>query len=116
MTAPEVLYHYIIVRRELSGGALLAQVTHAAGESASKWCFLTSRVLPETTRAAVLVASKEELEHVLAGLAPSLIIHQRIDEVDGPLKGSTTAVGFIAAKTEFVKGLVADLKPWSKGP
>jgi hypothetical protein len=114
--SPETLYHYIIVRRELSGGALLAQVTHAAGESASKWSLSTTHSLADTTRAAVLVASKEELESVLTKLAASLIIHQRIDETDGPLKGSTTSVGFIAPKSEFVKALVAGLKPWSKGP
>lgn len=28
-------YHYIVIRKELSGGAALAQVAHAAGESAS---------------------------------------------------------------------------------
>ena len=30
-------FHYVIIRKELTGGAALAQVGHAAGESAALW-------------------------------------------------------------------------------
>lgn len=43
-------YHYIVIRKDLSGGAALAQVAHAAGESASLHSLLkvTSVSLPVT--------------------------------------------------------------------
>ena len=111
-------WHYIIVRRELTGGALLAQVAHAAGESAAKWAASTGADLPTDTRACVLVATKEQM----AGIPEAVEVLERetdrtfrvavITETDGPLTGSTTAIGIFTDGRDFLKPVLGHLRPW----
>jgi len=107
-----------VVRRELSGGALLAMVAHAAGESVPVF-----GKLPTDTRVVVLVASKEqiaEIVHVMATMTTSSEVvagYSAILETDGPLTGSFPAVGITTPNREKLRQLLpllAELKPWSK--
>lgn len=108
-----VLKHYIVVRRELTGGALLAQVVHAAGESACAVGVNTGRLLPGDTRAVVLVATKAQLEELDRNtLNRSDVQTFVIKETDGPLAGSTTAIGFFSDDPSQAKALVGHLRPW----
>jgi hypothetical protein len=105
------------VRRELTGGALLAQAVHAAGESAALWAERRGQ-LPDTTRAVVLVATKEQMEAALEGELerglPLRDFASVITETDGPLAGSTTAFGIVANEVgrADLKRLVGHLRPW----
>lgn len=109
-----VLKHYVVVRRELTGGALLAQVVHAAGESAAAFGVNTGRLLPSDTRAVVLVGSKAQLEDIVwATVHRSDVQPFVIRETDGPLAGSTTALGFFCDDPAKAKALVGHLRPWS---
>lgn len=104
-------YHYVIVRRELSGGALLAQVLHASGESVAEWLRLEGP-FPRDARGVVLVATKEQLAAVIDQFTEKKFAFARINETDGPLAGSTTAVGIVVADREFVNPILSHLKPW----
>lgn len=109
---PRASYQYIVVRKELSGGALLAQVAHAAGESADKCAGLDSM-----TRVVVLGATKDELVQLAAQLEKQTITSAfaRILETDGPLAGSVTAVGVVTSMREELKlqvPILDALKPW----
>lgn len=100
-------YQYIVVRKELSGGALLAQVAHAAGESVTK-------PLPADTRVVVLQATKGELSLLTADLMAGSFPHKAILETDGPLAGSITAVGIVTEDRDRLRPLVRDLKIWRR--
>lgn len=106
-------WHYIVVRRELTGGPLLAQVVHAAGESASAFSMNTGRHLPRDARAVVLVATKEQLALLVEQVQfrSDLQVHI-ITETDGPLAGSTTALGFIVSEKGIATEFVGHLRPW----
>lgn len=107
------LWHYVVVRRELAGGALLAQVVHAAGESAAAFAMNTGRHLPNDVRAVVLVATKDQMQAIIDE-------HQYrsdtqffpIVETDGPLAGSTTAIGFTPTTKEHLTPILGHLRPW----
>lgn len=108
-------FHYVIVRRELSGGALIAQAVHAAGESASHFTQRTGLPLPDTTRAVILVASKDELARLKFDLEAIDEDFTAIVETDGPLAGSTTALGLVTQDRETLKAgvpVLAQLRPW----
>lgn len=82
---------------------------------------MLGRPLPTDTRACVLVATKEQLSEVAAiatgplgdGTVGRLIDAAAvITETDGPLAGSTTAVGIVTFNRELLKTLLGHLKPW----
>jgi hypothetical protein len=102
-------YQYIVVRKELSGGALLAQVAHAAGES-------VQTPLPIDTRVVVLQATKGELSLLTADLMAGGVEHKAILETDGPLAGSITAVGLVTTDREKLRPILRDLKLWRAKP
>lgn len=118
----------MLVRKELSGGALLAQVAHAASEAASEWSLArrTDRSLgslpleaddhlPTDTRACILSATKEELSIALYDLGAAEVAHRAILETDGVLTGVVTAIGVITTDRAELKAkvpLLARLRPW----
>lgn len=76
------LTHYVIVRRDLPIGLMVAQVVHAAGESSNK--------MPEGAHAVVLgVDSERELRDVSKKLTEFSVRHSRIVDEDHQL----TAIG-----------------------
>ena len=108
-------WHYILVRKELAGGAAMAQACHAAAYSANQ---LDKQTIPEHTRMCVLAASKEQM----AAIAEQLLT--RSDEIgatlnifkecEGELSGVITSIGFLTSDKEKVRTLLAELKPWRK--
>jgi hypothetical protein len=103
---------YVVVRKELSGGALLAQVAHAAREA-------SAGPAPADERACILSATKEQLVELVADLLVADIPHRAIVETDGPLTGSTTAIGLVTVERDRLKQLtrIGELRPWRKeGP
>lgn len=119
-------WHYIVIRKELAGGAALAQVAHAAGESASMWTALRAAAcarrsgacdglehqLPPDTRLVVLGATKEQMQRVLDGFLRENVQHKTIVETDGPLAGMVTALGVVTEDREALKPHVGELRPW----
>lgn len=108
-------YQYLIVRRELSGGALLSQLAHAAGESAVQYMLEHGGDFPGDTRVVVLVATKEELAALRYDLTDGAFPHCAIRETDGPLADVVTALGFVTQSRELIRSacpLLAQLKPW----
>lgn len=130
-------FHYVIIRKELSGGAALAQVGHAAGESASVWSLSKVKAtgelisygnkvalelklpwdplqhqLPGDLRLAVLGATKEQLAEVVEALEGAGIPHRAIVETDGPLAGMVTSVGLVVDDKDSVAHILGELKPF----
>ena len=96
-------WHYVIVRKEMTGGALLAQAVHAAGES-------VRTPLPPDTRAVVLVATKSELALLKLALINAFVDHTSITENEGPLEGVITAIGLVTTDRDSVRPLLSHLK------
>lgn len=92
----------------MTGGALLAQVVHAAGESAS----LRMWPLPNDTRAVVLSATKEQLATLRTALEDNCVSHAAILETDGPMAGVITAIGIVVSNREALKPWLGELKVW----
>ena len=104
---------YVVVRKNMSGGALLAQVAHAASEAGS-WFGANANglPLPNTTRACILGATKEQLAELAAALSLSRVPDVvAIEENEGPLAGVITAIGFVTERRDEVRPLLAHLKP-----
>lgn len=109
-------WHYVVVRKELSGGPLLAQVGHATGYSAAQ----LGAPLPARTRICVLQATKEEFGEAYG----KLIL--RSDEVgktlyamyesEGKLAGCYTAMAFLTSDKQSIIDVVGDLKLWTEKP
>lgn len=113
--AGSTTYQYIIVRKELAGGALLAMVAHAAGES------VPAAGLPNDTRVVVLVATKAQMETISGwadaahGIGSPLSGYAKVLETDGPLTGSYPSIGMVTTDRDFLRRelpLLAELKPW----
>jgi hypothetical protein len=100
-----------VVRRELTGGALLAQLLHASADSL-KLHLERGGPYPQDTRGVVLVASKEQLAELGAGLVAADQFFHVVTETDGPLAGSTTAIALITTDREALKPLLGQLRPW----
>lgn len=98
-------YQYIIVRKEFSGGALLAQVAHAAGESVIE-------PLPDDVRVVVLVATKEQMASVRDALSAAGVPHKPILETDGPLEGVLTAIGLVTTNRDELRPILGELRPY----
>ncbi len=110
LTAP--LYHYVVCRSDLSGGTLLAQVIHAAGESGAGVGANTGALLKDDVRAVALQATREQLETLVQStLHRSDIQLFCIRETEGPLAGVLTAVGCLLPR-EAGKKLLGHLRPW----
>lgn len=69
--------HYVVVRADLAHGAQLAQVVHAAGESAR------IRVEPGTIAVALHARDEAHLRDVAARLGAARIPHHVVEECDG---------------------------------
>ncbi len=84
-----MLYHYVLVRGDLTPGQVAAQLVHAAGESAR-----LAAVLPPNTHAVVLQVPDEVtlLEFELTLLKGGYSISS-IREPDAPFNGQITAIG-----------------------
>lgn len=106
-------FHYAIMRKELSGGALLAQVFHAGADSVKKH-LEGGGEYPHDTRAVILVATKEQLAEVVERLrsSPEEFTHLVVQETDGPLAGSITAVSVITEDRDALKPILGHLRPW----
>lgn len=99
----EVLYHYVIVRADLSRGLQAAMLVHAAGES-------SPGNLPEDTHAVVLVVANEPaLEVVRARLARAGIAHVTIREPEAPWNGSLMALGLRPERKENLRRYLSSL-------
>lgn len=105
------VWHYVVVRRELTGGALLAQVLHASADS-TKMHLERGGLYPFDTRGVVLVATKEQLADLGVGLVHAGHFFHVVTETDGPLAGSTTAIALITTDREALKHLLGQLRPW----
>lgn len=104
-------WHYVVVRRELTGGALLAQVLHASADSLKMHLELGGSY-PQDARGVVLVATKEQLADLgsaLVGLGQHFHV---VTETDGPLAGSTTALALITSNRDALKPALSHLRPW----
>lgn len=83
----DVLFHYVVVRRDLPIGLLAAMLVHAAGES-------SPGNLPEDTHAVVLaVPGEAELEALSVRLRAAGVDVRRIVEPDPPWSGALMALG-----------------------
>lgn len=98
---------YVVVRQELSGGALLAHVGHAAREARGP-------SPTEDERIVILSATKAQLDTACYELSRLEIPFKACEETDGPMAGSTPSVGFAIEDAD--KGrlppAVATLKVW----
>ena len=104
-------WHYVVVRRELAGGALLAQVLHASADSV-KLHLERGLPYPHDTRGVVLVATKEQLARLGEQLAHAECFFHVVTETDGPLAGSTTAIAFITSDRVSTSPFTKHLRPW----
>lgn len=101
-------YLYAVVRKDLSGGSLLAQFGHAVTE-----CLRAEDLpLPIDTRIVVLAATKEQMAALKLGLHAAEVPHKAILETDGPLTGVITAIGLVTANRDALKPLLGELKVW----
>ena len=98
-------YLYVIVRRELTGGALLAHVGHAAREAPGPRP-------SEDERICVLVATKAEMADACQRLDAAGIPYKACVETDGPMAGSTPSVGLAGADRVRIKEALGHLKVW----
>lgn len=81
------LYHYAIVRDDLSHGQIAAQLVHAIGES-------VDGKVPDGTRSVVLMVNNEdELLCIDYELIVHGIPHVLIVEEEGELAGQATTIG-----------------------
>lgn len=93
-----------MIRRDLSLGDLAAQLTHAAGESA------TSPV-PSGTHAVILsVPTEQKLLELELKLINEGIEHRAIREPDEPFNNQITAIGLVpTVKTPQIKKVLSSL-------
>ena len=83
-----------MVRRDLPLGTIAAQVTHAAGASASAWSLYNQKSLDEETRAVVLeVPDEEALSLLVSDLRSEGVPAVEVREPDPPYLGALMAVG-----------------------
>jgi peptidyl-tRNA hydrolase len=105
----EPLRHYILLRRDLPPGVMLAQTTHAAGESAARWSLEAKRSLPADTHAVVLaVPDERSLLELEQKLITRNIPHCAIREPDAPWNGQLMAIGLWPADRKTVKRVVSN--------
>ena len=81
------LYHYVVVRSDLSTGFAMAQVVHASGES------LAEPVQAGTYAVVLSVPDEATLRSLAASLARSGVDRVLVEEPDPPYCGEATAIG-----------------------
>lgn len=97
------LYHYAVVRSDLSLGTICAQLVHAVGESCQG-------PVPSGTYAVVLaVKNEDELLRVHAGLEKAGIRCVLIREPDAPFLNQAMAVGVTPCERLKVKKVLGRL-------
>lgn len=99
----ENLYHYIIVRNDLTKGVALAQTTHAAGESnpEGKKCY-----------AVVLECDSEKLHEIEEKALHKNVKHVAIREPDLPFDNDLMAIGFyptLRSENKKLRRIVSNL-------
>lgn len=97
---------YVVVRKELRGGAFGAQVAHAVREAGD------GKPAPKDERACILEATKEQMLEVVRDLAVAGIPHSAITETDGPLAGSFTSIALITTERDSLKPILGHLRPY----
>lgn len=107
-TITAVVYLYAIVRKEMTGGALLAQLGHACSECVTP----DLAPLPKDTRIVVLAATKEELAQTRERLLAAGVPHAAVLETDGVLEGVVTALGLVTLNRDELKPILGNLKVW----
>jgi hypothetical protein len=105
---PESTFAYCIVRKELSGGALLAHVFHAGREAKGP-------TASEDERICVLIATKDEMAWLSTKLQMAGIPFKACVETDGPMAGSTPSIGFslLLKDKPTLKPVLGNLQVWS---
>lgn len=105
-TTESVLYHYVVIRKDLPVGVALAQCVHAAGESAA------NLEVPPNTHAVVLsVENEAELLRLESKLLANGISIFAIREPDEPWSGALMAIGLPPQpRTKSLKKLFSNLK------
>lgn len=84
----QILYHYILVRKDLPFAVQMVNVAHAAGES------VVEAPIPSTTRAVILhVADEKELLKYVEIIKQKNFSHVLIKEPDEPYNGAAMALG-----------------------
>jgi hypothetical protein len=106
--AGPVTYLYAIMRKDLSGGPLLAQLGHALTECLGK----DDVPLPLDTRIVVLEATKEQLAGVAMLLSKDGIPHRAVLESDCPLEGVITGIGLVTRERERLRPILGELRTW----
>lgn len=110
---PSGVRHYVVLRKELSGGARDAQNLHTSADSAVKHVRAGGSYPPDT-RGIVLAATKEQLSTLATALDAGGLVFHKTEETDGPLAGSITGLGVIVeseqARVDLAKHL-GHLKP-----
>lgn len=123
------LTHYIVVRRDLPVGVLLAMVAHAAGESfyrlrpdsSEKEHLLSKQEVPGLSPGrgstfnpaetiAVVLGSRNEgrLTKLANALHHAGVPYVGIHEVDGPFAGQLMAIGVVPGDKDRISPLVND--------
>lgn len=101
-------YLYAVVRKEMTGGALLAQLGHAVTE-----CLHPADLpLPKDTRIVVLAGTKEQMADLKLALHAAQVPHAAVLETDGPLTGVITAIGLVTTNREALRPILGGLKVW----
>lgn len=96
----------MIVRSDASPGVQLAQVIHAAGQSAQA---LDAYSASPPTVAVALAASPDELALLARALAAADVRHVLVHEPDEPWRGALMAIGMVPAPRALVRRFVAHL-------
>lgn len=99
-----LLYHYVIIRKDIPIGAAFAQCVHAAGESN------TLGSLPSDTHAVALHARDQpELLRIHEKLTAAGIPHKLVREPDAPWNGAAMAIGVTPMPRDAVRKLLSNL-------
>lgn len=96
---------YVLVRQELTGGALLAHVGHAAREALGP-------PPTEDEHIVVLSCTKAQMEEVRGKLEESKIAYKACVESKGVLAGTTPSLGLAVADREVLRPILGHLRPW----
>ena len=97
-----MLTHYILVRRDLPLGVVAAMITHAAGESGSRYCDCYDGGF-RGARAVVLgFADEPTLLRAAEKLRRHCIDAVRVNESDDPYDGALMAVGVVPIDPDTV--------------
>lgn len=103
-----VLHHYVVVRRDLPLGVVLAQVAHAAGESFYRLTTPDGFQADQTVAVVLGARNEHRLKRLRDALATAHVGHVVIVEVEGEYAGQIMAVGLVPADRGLVQPLLND--------